>query len=480
MKKIVVFIACLLILSATSCNRDFLELYPEDRLNTNNFYQNQNDFERALIGSYARIRPLYSNSSILFATELSTDNAEIQWSSPSVAEMQFDQNALSSENGTVNVLWTNALFTITNCNAIINRIDQVSFDEAAKNRILGETKFLRAFSYFYMVRLFGNVPITTDDFSSPEQVEQTDLSLKPSEAVYEEILNDLLTAESLIPPTPVSDKTKASLATVKTLLGKVHLTLYNYEEAAVKLREVIDLQQYELADDYASLFSPGNNNQPESIFEVQFISARNLGNNYSALFTPAITSMALFPNNLQGAGRIVPTLDMMNAYEEGDIRKEASVNDSVGLIGGGITYSRHGLKFVDWNAIDLNDGSVAFTLLRYADVLLMYAEALNELGNTSEALEYLNNVRARANLVALNEVDQQTFRLAIEQERRVEFLYEGHRWFDLLRTGRTREVLNAHFESLGLNFSVEEHELIYPIPLNEILLDPSLVQNPGY
>lgn len=479
MKKTKVLIAILITL-LISCKKDFLALYPGDQLNSDNFYASQNDFERALMGSYARIRSLFNNSAILFATELSTDNTEIQWSSPSVAEMQFDQNALSSENGTINSLWTTCLFAIANCNAIVNRIETVSFDETAKNKILGETKFLRAFSYFYMVRLFGNVPITKEEFTSPEQVANADLSLKPSNEVYQVILEDLLSAEALLPSASVSDKTRASLATVKTLLGKVYLTMHNYDQAALKFKEVIDLQQYSLIADYASLFAPENNNLAESIFEIQFISGRSLGNNFSAQFTPAITSMAIFPNNLQGGGRIVPTLDMINTYEAGDERKMASVKDSVDLISGGKSYSRYGLKFVDWNAIDLNDGSVAFTVLRYADVLLMYAETLNELGNTAEALNYLNQVRERAKLGAIAGIDQQACRLVLEHERRVEFLYEGHRWFDLLRTGRAREVLNAHFANLGLNFSVEEHELLLPIPLNELLLNPSLVQNEGY
>lgn len=470
----------LLCSTISACKKDFLELYPGDRLTTENFYETQNDFERALIGSYARIRPLFSNSSILFATELTTDNAEIQWSSPSADEMQFDQNNLNASNGMVNSIWTTCLFAVANCNIIINRIAGASFDEAAKNKILGEAKFIRAFCYFYMVRLFGNVPITREEFGSPEDVANADLSLKPSEESYAFILEDLLSAESLLPATAVNDKTKASLGTVKTLLGKVYLTRQDYDQAATKLKEVIDLQQYRLADDYASLFAPGNNNSVESILEIQYLSGRTLGNNYSAMFTPAITSMAIFPNNLQGSGRIVPTLDMMNAYETGDLRKQASVRDTVALIGGGQSYSRYSVKFVDWNAIDLSDGSVAFTALRYADVLLMYAEALNEQGHTTDALAYINEVRQRVSLPDLAGLDQAACRLALERERRVEFLDEGHRWFDLVRTGRAIPVLNAHFASLGFNFSVEPFELIFPIPLNEILLNPSLVQNEGY
>ena len=473
-------IAMLLMIGTLSSCRDFLELNPEHLINNNSFYQDQNDFERALLGAYSSIRGLYSGSASIYATELTTDNTEIHWSSPSVDEMQFDQNTLTSTNATVRGIWNTCLYTVSKCNTILNRIERVSMDQAAKDKIIGETKFLRAFSYFYLVRLFGRVPLTDQEFTSPGQINATDLSLKPASDVYQVILNDLTSAESLLPRALNPDKTKASQATVKTLIGKVHLTMRNYDQAAAKLKEVIDMNQYSLVTNYGSLFSAGNNNRAESILEIQFVRGMNLGNNYSALFTPAITSMAIFPSNLQGSGRITPTLDLYNAYEAGDARKAVSVRDSVPLINGGRTYARHGLKFVDWTAIALSDGSVTYTVLRYADVLLMYAEALNELGQTTAALPYLNQVRSRAALPALTGLNQADLRLALERERRVEFLFEGHRWFDLVRTGRARTVLNAHYASQRLNFSVEEYELLFPIPLAEIELNPALVQNPGY
>jgi hypothetical protein len=332
-----------------------------------------------------------------------------------------------------------------------------------------------------MVRIFGNVPVTDEEFSSPEDIMAADLTLKPKETVYDKLVNDLKTAESLLPATLNTDKTKASQGTVKTLLGKVYLTLLDYTNAAAKLKEVIDAQQYgPLNGSYKNLFSAGNNNLPESIFEIEYVSGKTMGNNYSTLFTPAITSMAIFQNNQQGAGRIVPTLDMMNSYESGDIRKAASVNDSVLLINGTKTYNRYGLKFVDFKASDVSDGSVTFFVLRYADVLLMYAEALNELNQTGDAFQYINTVRQRASLPDLSGLSQEDLRLAIEKERRIEFLHEGHRWFDLLRTGRLQTVMNNYYTSLGQSFRIEDFELIFPIPQNEIDLNPAVKQNDGY
>ncbi len=473
------FLLLMMAVALVSC-KDFLSLAPEYQISEQTFYKSQNDFETALTGVYGTFRGLFS-SNVLYMTELSTDNAEIQWSSPSTDEMQMDQNAVTSTNAFVQAVWNSCLYTISRSNAILNRIDGVNFDQTAKDRIKGEAKFMRAAAYFYLVRLYGNAPIITQTFSSPAQVAAADLSLKPATEVYAFLIKDLTEAETLLPASGNTDKTRASRMSAKALLGKVYLTQKSYDLAAAKLKEVIDAKTYSLAASYQTLFTNGNNNLAESVFEVQFVSGRSLGNNFSALFTPAITSMAIFTNNLQGSGRITPTLNLLNAYEAGDARKSVSVNDSVSLIGGKKSYSRYGLKFVDFKAIDLSDGSVAFTVLRYADVLLMYAEALNEQGKPADAIPYINQVRTRAKLGNLTAQTQADVRLAIENERRVEFLYEGQRWFDLVRTGRAQTVMNAHYAGLKLSFKLDEFELIFPIPQNEVDLNPALVkQNPGY
>ena len=478
MKKLAIILLSITLLS--SCKK-FLELTPENQISSENFYRNANDFETALIGVYGTFRGLFNSSTNIYFGDLTTDNAEIQWSSPSISEMQMDQNAVNSTNAYVSAAWNNCLVTISRCNTILGRIDNVNFDQTQKNRIKGETLFIRSFAYFYMVRIFGNVPINDDEFSSPEDIMAADLTLKPKEEVYIKIVADLKTAEGFLPAAVNTDKSRASRGSVKTLLGKVYLTQLDYTNAAAKLKEVIDGTQYApLALSYSTLFSQGNLNQRESIFEIQFVAGRSMGNNFSYLFTPAITSMAIFLNNQQGAGRIVPTLNMINSYEANDIRKTASVNDSVLLINGTKTYNRYGLKFVDLKATDVTDGSVNFFVLRYADVLLMYAEALNELNQTTNAFQYINIVRTRAGLPGLAGLSKDDLRLALERERRVEFLHEGHRWFDLARTGRLKTVMNAYYTALGQTFRIEDYELIYPIPQNEIDLNPAVKQNPGY
>jgi len=266
----------LLVLTGMSSCNDFLELVPEHQISNNVFYKSQNDFDRALIGAYSSIRGLYSGSAILYAAELRTDNAEINWSSPSVDEMQFEQNALTSTNNTVRGIWNTCFTTISRCNTILARIDEVDFDATAKNKIIGEAKFLRAFSYFYLVQLFGEVPVNEQVFGNPGEIQAADLTRKPVEQVYELIVTDLTSAETLLPATLNADKTHASIGTVKSLLGKVHLTRKNYAAAEAKLKEVVDLKQYSLHENYAALFSEGNNNSKESLFEIQYIRGRSI------------------------------------------------------------------------------------------------------------------------------------------------------------------------------------------------------------
>lgn len=469
----------LLILMGPSCKK-FLDLRPEYLISDQNFFKDAKDFETALTGAYGTFRGLYSTSNILYLAELTTDNTEIQWSSPSVNEMQLDQSDLTPTNTFINAVWRTCLTTISRCNTILTRIEQVELDEEVKNRIIGETKFLRAYSYFYLVRIFGHAPITFTAFTSPEEILSADLTLHSKEAVYKVITDDLTDAANMLPVTLNPDKTRASIGAVQTLLGKVYLTLKNYEGATEILKKVIDAKQYELVPSYQSLFTAGNENLPESIFEIDYLSGQTIGNNYSYLFSPSITSMSIFQNNQQGAGRIVPTLDMVDAYEPGDQRKAASVRDSVPLIDGTVTYDRYGVKFVDFNAVDVSDGSVAFTVLRYADVLLMYAEALNGSSKGDAAAAYVNQIRRRVGLKDLTASSLADLTMALEKENRLEFLYEGHRWFDLIRTGRALTVMNGFYKKMNLKYSLEAYELLFPIPQSEIDLNASLTQNPGY
>ncbi|QCR24846.1 RagB/SusD family nutrient uptake outer membrane protein [Pontibacter sp. SGAir0037] len=471
------YIILFLLVISTSC-QDFLELQPESQINDQNFYKTENDFEKAMIGVHGTFRDLY-NTDIFYIAELMTDNAEISISSSSITEVEFDELNITSSNTIVQSVWDRALYTVARCNVIINRLEGVAISDDAKNRLMGEAKFMRAYAYFILVQTFGSAPITNVEFRSPDQIMATDLTLKPKDEVYNVILEDLTSAEALLPADLNPNKGRISRGTVKTLLGKVYLTQKQYNLAASQLKEVIDSRQYSLVNNYSSLFVKGNENLAESIYELKFISGANLGNSYSVQFTPASTG--LLANRQQGSGRITPTLSLMEAYEEGDSRRDASVGDSITSdLTGEKAYSRHGLKFVDLTAVNPRDGAVNFLVLRYADVLLMYAEALNEQGSTASAEEYVNMLRDRADVEGVAGLSQEEMREAIAHERRVELAYEAHRWFDLIRTGRAKEVIDAYYAGKGLNFTLAPHELVLPIPRREIEINPAIKQNEGY
>jgi len=461
----------------TSCS-DFLRLQPEHQLKENSFYKSPKDFEIALVGTYAGLQRLH-NTAIVILGELTTDNADIKWTSPS--ETECDEMNLTASNEFLNTVWSVCFTTIARSNNILSRLDAVTLTVAQKNRYKGESLFLRAYSYFYLVRLFGNVPIVDVSFRSSDEIMKFDMTRKSVTEVYSLIIKDLTEAASLLTGVSIPSKSQASAGASKTLLGKVYLTNKQYDLAKTVLKEVIDMKTYSLNPDYKKLFTNGNDELQESIFEIKYLSG-NLGegNLFSSIFTPARFDMAIFPGNLQGSGRVLPTRQMASAYEAKDLRRTASIGDSVKLVTGKYEKEIYGLKFVDFTTGIAGDGGINFTALRYADVLLMYAEALNETNDATEALTYINLVRTRAGLPALNSMDKADFQLAMERERRVEFFLEGHRWFDLVRTGRAQDVINKYFKDNGLSFTVAAHELIMPIPLREIDINPKLGQNPGY
>ncbi len=464
---------------ATGCS-DFLQLQPEYEINENSFYKNANDFETALIGNYAGLQGLH-NTSITYLGELTIDNAEIKWTSPTIAETEFDEMNPTPSNSFLGTIWTTCFATVSRSNNILARLEGADIAEGRKKQFRGEALFLRGYAYFYLVRIFGELPLVEVAFRSPNEIMAYDMSRKPVTEIYNLIESDLTEAASLLTGVSGLSKSRASAGAAKTLLGKAYLTQKKYQNAATLLKEIIDSNAYTLESSYEKLFTNGNDELPESIFEIKYLSGNvGEGNGFSAIFTPARFDMAIFPNNMQGSGRVLPTPEVAGAYEAGDKRRSASIGDSVRLVTGRYEKELYGLKFVDFTTGVQGDGGINYTSLRYADVLLMYAEAANETDQPSTAETYMNLVRARAGLAGLTGLTKEETRLALEKERQLEFLLEGHRWFDLVRTGRLQAVMNAYFTAKGLKFTVADHELVMPIPLREIDINPNLGQNKGY
>ncbi|WP_373494055.1 RagB/SusD family nutrient uptake outer membrane protein [Aquiflexum sp.] len=219
MKNYCIFIMTLVLM--TSCS-DFLELEPEHQISEGSFYQNANDFETALIGSYSGLQNLH-NTALVYLGELTTDNAEIQWTSPTVSEVELDEVNFTPANGFLNTVWSISFTTVSRSNNILSRLDDVEMNESVKNQIRGEALFLRAYGYFNLVRTFGPVPVVDVAFRSPAEINSYDMSRKPVDQVYTLIEQDLIQAATLLNGVAALGKSRASTGAANTLLGKLYL-----------------------------------------------------------------------------------------------------------------------------------------------------------------------------------------------------------------------------------------------------------------
>ena len=472
-------------IAGSGCKKEFLDLAPISQQNGNNFYRTAEDMKNALSAVYASLQytGLYYSSMHIIG-DLRSDNTEI--TNPAAgADMQaVDQFTNNAVNSISNTTWNGHYQGIQAANIVIHKIDAVNMPAGLKAQYKAEAQFLRALMYFNMVRIFGDVPLVKDIINNPQDGYK--YGRETTAKVYELIIEDLKTAEQNLPyEYATADIGRATKGAAMSLLGKVYLTQKNWSLAAQKLKEVIDAvaqTKYQLIASYANLYGVANENNRESIFEVQFRKgASNEGSPYTNQFAPigSGTAVVSIGNPL---GQNIPTANMNNAYEAGDLRKAASMRNSYVLSGATVNHN-YIIKYAGVPAANL-DSDNNWIVLRYADVLLMYAEALNEQGYVANgpAFTYLNQVRSRAGLAAktstnanaaLQVADQAAFRLAVEQERRVELAFEGHRWFDLVRTGRAVTVLGA----LGM----QPHHVLFPIPQTQIDINPSLIsQNQGY
>ncbi|MCF6223153.1 MAG: RagB/SusD family nutrient uptake outer membrane protein [Flavobacteriaceae bacterium] len=462
-----------------SCD-DFLVLNPKDRLSQADFFKTPAHFDTALFGIYGELQRIHSGQLIYF-TELATDNATISFSSPTTAEDECNRVAFTATNSFTNALWKSCFNIVSRSNVVLLKVGEADLSEEDTKQITGETLFLRAYAYFVMVRLYGDVPLLEDVvFTSPDQIKDYEMTRNPTSEVYDLIERDLIRSSDNLLTIGNIGKSRASVGAAKTLLGKVFLTQGKYTESAAIFNEVINgNNDYSLSSDYGALFSAGNDEYEESIFEVNYLSGNiGEGSRMGTMITPEFINLAV--NGLSGSGRMTPTDNILDFYEAGDLRRDVSVLDSVLTVDNVYDPTNAGLKFFDVTTGISNDSGVNHTLLRFADVLLSLAEAQNENGNTDDALANINLVRTRAGLGDLAGLSQAETRLALENERRAEFFLEGHRWFDLVRTNRAQTVLNAFFTSIGSSDSVEDFELLLPIPFSETTISPELTQNPGY
>lgn len=473
-------VATLGVLLLTSCKK-FLEQAPETARSEANFYKTTADFYNAFVGTYSTLKNggVYGNGSGALFTlfEIVSDNADFGVTRQPVntAMFEIEDFNISFSNTLISSAWTGHYLGIGQANTIIGRLADAGIGQSDKDRFEGEAKFLRALYYFDLVRLFGDVQLVTQEINDPYALNKT--SRSSAADVYKFIVSDLQAAEAKLPATvPASEAGRASKWAAKALLGKVYLTMKEWNNAATKLKEVIDSSGRSLMTNYAAVFLPTTSYaaNTEYLFAVQYKSGQiGQGSNLWSEWAPFNAGAALLGTGGGGGGGFCrPTPDMVNAYEAGDARKAATVATSY-QNGSTTVNERYVVKWRQQGALS-GDADTDFPLLRYADVLLMYAEALNEKGQTTLAETPFNLVRARAGLAGKTGLSQADFRPAIEQERRVELAFECQRWPDLVRTNRYLAVMTSK------GYPAKDFHKLYPVPQRERDLNNGLSQNPGY
>jgi len=456
-----------------------LEKSPESNFTPDNFYKNAEDAKAAVNAIYDQMNSADMYNQVMWIVQdQSTDDCE--WgggrSTANQPKNDLDKYTFTPATVTFKTLWSACYSSINRCNTALERIPLITMDDPLKARLLAETKFMRAFYYFTLVRLFGDVPLVLKETTSLNNLE---VARTPTEEVYKQIIQDFTDAESILPVThSAADKGKATKGAAKAFLAKVYLTREEWTKASAKAKEVMDLGAgYDLWTNFAEAFLIANENGKESIFEIQANGLIGEGSFMQGYMRPPFDRV----NNITGFGDDPPTQNIYNAYQNGDTRRNATLRlySTTGTPAAPATvaFPCYVSKFLDPAATGNNDGSNNYPLIRYADVLLMYAEALNEQGaGNTEAYNAINRVRRRAGIPDLSGLSQAAFRDSVLIERRLELAFEGHRRYDLLRTKRLVTAINDQNPAIA----IKPHQTLFPIPQTERDVNPLLTQNPGY
>ena len=483
MKKSYLLITITLLLLG-SCNEDFFDKYPKDKINEGNFFGNTSSIEMIVNDAYVSLRSFYENH--YFIGEIASDNAFNQKFNNNYNAITINESNTTIDNGVILNLWNYAYTLINRANLALDHVNEVELPETEKDRLAGEALFLRSLMYLELVRIFGDVPLVFSDIKTGDEAFEKN-ERTASDKVYEQIISDLIDAVEKLEatgfPSSAEDMGRATAGSARALLGKVFLTRKEYAKAIEQFKKVIGYGKYSLLPNYEGIFDADNANNPEIIFAVQ----------YARGFDPSMGNPLVrhaFPNETFsntgilnfGNGMYLITDDLYNAFEQGDLRKNM-INDQ---LSGKRPVYYFTKKYYDKGMADKVESGCDIIILRYADLLLMYAEAEAALGHTDAAFEYVRQIRGRAGLETPVEL-KENINLAIEKERRKELNCESHRWFDLLRTGRLKTVMNAHFASgadddqIGTGGTIEDYELLFPIPKFEVdLSNGKLKQNTGY
>ncbi|WP_298733277.1 RagB/SusD family nutrient uptake outer membrane protein [uncultured Chitinophaga sp.] len=507
-KRFCLILICGAMFAVSGCSK-FLEEEDPSNLTPDNFYTLPEHADAALTAIYANLRfigngtGIFSNNYQLLEAPTGTTGSETGQNSDLNNLLNL---AYNPDNLHVRQWWQNLYLNISNANQAIAKIPGINpMDEAQKARNMGEAYFLRALHYYWLVRLFGDVPLLTEPVTS-----YTDPKLYPGrtsqDSVYQLIVSDLTKAEqSGLPWTNASGR--ASLGAVKSLLASVYLTMAGeplkkdgyFRLAADKAKEVIDNGSFQLFPGYDSLHNPAIKNTGELIFQIQY--AQGIVNNpFQESMLPNFGGISAYGTQV---GSTIPTQAFYDSFEPGDRRTEEQQFFYTAYYtngNGALKQLNRPYIFKHFDRVANGTAGIAgtaqsgmnWTLIRYAEVLLIYAEAQNEAdhGPNAQAIAALKQIRDRARLTTPTSFTEADFRLAVWRERWHELCYEGKTWFDMVRLRKAyNETTNNFDEFVGHRFNygtanaptLQEKHLLFPLPTLEYNNNPNLrPQNPGY
>lgn len=493
MKKTIYRAVVLIFISLTvftfSCSDDFVEISPQYSIDSENFFNSEDDYYNALIAVYDILQTTYANAIV---GEFASDNTLCGGENPTdvIGWQQIDDMIHTPANSNIRDIWNWMFAGVQRANYFMEFKDKTDF--AGKDIMIGEVRFLRAYYNFELVKWFGPIPIKED--VRFKLGDETTIPRSPVSEVYELIERDLIYAIGVLPATPV-ETGRATRGAAQALLGKAYLYQEKFPEAADVLEDVIIGGNYSLVQDFSRIFEHEGENGPESVFEVQYTDVEGAGfgclqcseGNVAVGFSGVRGYEG--PLFSPGFSFNVPVQEAVNQFEPGDLRKDATILDIAKWAedtGAEYTTGNEHTGYFNRKYIprkrrpeaqnDLNlTNPNNYRAIRYADVLLMAAEAFNR-GQISDskAQQYLNEVRRRAFGSSDRDITLTGAALtdAILQERRVELMGEGHRFFDLVRTNKAAGKITG--------FVAGKHEL-FPVPMEEIQFsNGNWQQNPNY
>ncbi|WP_212003539.1 RagB/SusD family nutrient uptake outer membrane protein [Chitinophaga sp. HK235] len=488
MKKNKIYIPLLLLsLAGSSCTNSLLNMTPDSSLTTTNFYKTANDMDQAVIGIYSSMQDRKPKDYILM--EMPGDNLYMGTAMPGVNDL--DYLTVNAENTAVADFWEKSYYGIGRANAVLENIDRpTDYPGGKKEQFTGEAKFMRALFYFDLVRLYGGVPLVT---KTPSISEAKNMPRESADKIYDMIISDLKEAIDLLPAPATAIRGRASKGAATGLLGKVYIYRKDWANAKTYLEKTIRDFNYQLEPNFATLWSLATEDNKEIILAIKYTDGSN-GHSLGIDFAP-IGGLA----GIVGSGNqyAFPSWSLNKKYVAGDTRKASTISDYVVKATSpndppawGPYVKKYATKFTG------STSGQDLPVLRLADVVLLYAEALYNTGDKGNALLQLNAIRERAfgdashDYTAADIASADSFLDLLLQERQLELAYENERWTDLVRTGKFMTVMTSEERDYNpatstatkVTLSPKATMAVFPIPQRQIdqYTPGVLKQNEGY